>query len=243
MSSKYNISAIVLAAGLSSRMQGEHKLTKNWQGSPLINHCLNTLETLNLNQITLVLGNNADEIKSLITPQNYTIIENPSPKQGLSQSIKLGLTTLPENTDATFITLSDMPLIQPEDYQSLISAFSPDKSICVPTYNNQTGNPVLFGKQWFDEIADLTGDKGAKSIIKANKKHVNFVPVKTNGILQDFDTTEDFQNTNTYALWRQDDNGNRFCIETALTEEDARRKAKHFEDLGHKQMFWVEKDT
>lgn len=49
-------------------------------------------------------------------------------------------------------------------------------------------------------------------------------------------------NNTTYSIWRQDDNGNRFCIETGLTEKEARKKAKDFEDLGHKQMFWVEKD-
>lgn len=243
MSSKYNISAIVLAAGLSSRMQGEHKLTKDWQGSPLINHCLNTLETLNLNHISLVLGNNAEEIKTLINLDNITIIQNPSPEQGLSQSIKIGLTTLPENTDATFITLADMPLVQQSDYLSLINAFSQDKSICVPTHKKQTGNPVLFGRQWFEEISDLTGDKGAKSIIKANEKHVSFVAVETSGILRDLDTADDFKSKNACSLWRQDDNGNRFCIETDLTEEDALRKAQAFEDLGHKQMFWVEKNS
>ncbi len=44
-----------------------------------------------------------------------------------------------------------------------------------------------------------------------------------------------------WSVWRQDDNGNKFCIKSSLTETEAVRIARKFESLGHKQMFWVSK--
>ncbi len=42
-----------------------------------------------------------------------------------------------------------------------------------------------------------------------------------------------------YSAWRQDDNGNIFLVQDRLTENDAFRLVREFEDKGHKQTYWV----
>ena len=42
-----------------------------------------------------------------------------------------------------------------------------------------------------------------------------------------------------YELWRRDDNGNRFLVETFDTHRDALTKARHIETTGIKQLYWI----
>ncbi len=43
-----------------------------------------------------------------------------------------------------------------------------------------------------------------------------------------------------WSVWRQDDNGNRFLVESGLSRDTARRTASEFERRGHKQTYWIE---
>lgn len=45
-----------------------------------------------------------------------------------------------------------------------------------------------------------------------------------------------------WAVYRQDDNGNRFVVARGLPHEAAQRLARVFEERGHKQVYWVEAD-
>jgi hypothetical protein len=44
----------------------------------------------------------------------------------------------------------------------------------------------------------------------------------------------------TWAVHRQDDNGNRFVVQTGLTPDEAERFVVQFEAKGHKQVYWAE---
>ncbi len=46
-----------------------------------------------------------------------------------------------------------------------------------------------------------------------------------------------------WELWRQDDNGNRFLVSAGHTRSEAEQLARHFEERGHKQMYWISPES
>ena len=196
------ISSILLAAGLSSRMGGENKLSKKINGLPLVSHAIKNILGSAVNEIIVVLGHEKDIIKDII--QNNKKIKfcyNKNYKNGISSSIKVGLNNISKKTDAFFICLGDMPDVSQSIYNKLIKTrynynkklkIEHKKEIIIPTYEGRSGNPVLFSKFIKQQIMNISGDEGAKKIIDLNKSKTLYVPLKSDGINLDFDTQEDF---------------------------------------------------
>ncbi|MDZ4791697.1 MAG: nucleotidyltransferase family protein [Hyphomicrobiales bacterium] len=189
------LGAIVLAAGLSSRMQGENKLLKVWRGKPLLAHCLETVSALGLAHICVVTGGNF-EVRRLTATWPVTCVENPAFATGMASSIAAGILATPVSIVGAFIVLGDMPLVQGSDYDTLAAEFAPehDRDICVTMYKERRGHPVLFGKSHFPGLLALQGDRGGGELIVRNSERVVRVQNASQAVLRDFDTLEDFQN-------------------------------------------------
>ena len=120
---------------------------------------------------------------------------NPDYADGLSTSIKAGIkaaTELDPPVDAAVILLGDMPLITADLINRLIDARDPadDKFICVPVVGKKRGNPVLWDASFFNDLLNLSGDVGAKTLMAQNSDLVCEVPVDTDAPLTDFDTPD-----------------------------------------------------
>jgi molybdenum cofactor cytidylyltransferase len=85
-----------------------------------------------------------------------------------------------------------MPRVGAAVLDRLIAAFNPleGRAICVPTWNGKRGNPVLWDKRFFAEMADLAGDVGAKHLIGEHADLVAEVAMPDDAILTDIDTPE-----------------------------------------------------
>ena len=186
------ISAILLAAGQSKRMNGENKLTKKIQGVPLIKHSVKNILASSIDKIIIVLGYQNEIVKQLIDQdKKIKFVINKNFSNGMASSIKTGLKHLPENTEAFFICLGDMPAIDKNIFNILIKSKG-DKEIIVPNYKSEQGNPVLFSKTMKNEIMNIEGDAGAKKIIKLNKDKILNIEVNDQGIMKNFNTPKDF---------------------------------------------------
>ena len=162
------ISAILLAAGQSKRMNGENKLTKEIQGTPLIKLSVKNILASSIDELIVVLGYQKEIIEKLIDKnEKIKFAFNKDFESGMASSIKTGLNHLFNNTEAFFICLGDMPMVNSDIYNQLIKSKN-QKNIIVPTYNNQQGNPVLFDKSMREKVIDITGDVGAKKILELN---------------------------------------------------------------------------
>jgi len=196
------ISAILLAAGESSRMEGENKLVKEINGIPLIKHSVKNILGSAINELIVVLGHEKSLIQNIIEKnKKIKFIYNDNYKSGISSSIKKGLSNISEKSEAFFICLGDMPNVNQNIYNKLIKTRfnynkknTPEtkKEIIVPIFEEKEGNPVLFSKFIREKIMSIDGDFGAKKIIEKNKNKVLYVPIKSNGIILDFDTKKDF---------------------------------------------------
>ena len=107
----------------------------------------------------------------------------------MSSSLVKGINAIPDAVKGALIALGDMPQVSTATINVLIATFlgSEDKTICVPVHEGRRGNPVLFSRVHFAELADLVGDNGGKTILKANPNALAEVMVSDPGIHLDFD--------------------------------------------------------
>ena len=186
------ISAILLAAGQSKRMNGENKLSKEIQDIPLIKHSVKNILASSIDELIVILGYQKDIIEKLIDKnEKIKFVFNKDFESGMASSIKVGLSHLPEKTEAFFICLGDMPMVNHNTYNQLIKS-KDNKEIIVPTIKEQQGNPVLFDKSMKEKIMSIAGDVGAKKILELNKDKILNLEIDDQGITKGFDTQDNF---------------------------------------------------
>ena len=112
-------------------------------------------------------------------------------ESGMASSIKTGLNHLSEDTEAFFICLGDMPMVNKDIFNLLIKSKN-NKEIIIPTYKGQQGNPILFSKSIKEKIMTIQGDVGAKKILELNKGKILNVEINNQSIKKDFNTKDDF---------------------------------------------------
>ncbi len=186
------ISAILLAAGQSKRMNGENKLSKEIQGIPLIKLSVKNILASSIDELIIVLGYQKEIIEKLIDKnEKIKFVFNKDFESGMASSIKTGLDNLSKKTEAFFICLGDMPMVGHDIYNQLIKS-KDSKEIIVPTYKGQQGNPVLFDKSMKEKVLDIRGDVGAKKILGLNKATVLNLEINNQSIVKSFNTQGDF---------------------------------------------------
>lgn len=190
---KPEIGALVLAAGLSSRM-GQFKLLLPWlEDKPILVHVVSKLIDYPLKHIVVVTGNRAEEIRETLADFDLSFAHNPDYAEGeILSSLKVGLKNMPETVDAILVVPGDLPQIPLSVLQAVISAYDGD-SIVVPTHAGKRGHPVMFPRRFWEDILALAADKAPRAILKANPEAVKEVPIDTDAILADIDTPDDYQ--------------------------------------------------
>ena len=188
------ISAILLAAGQSKRMQGENKLLKKYKKKYLINHILKSLIKSKVNKIIVVLGHENRKIKEIsLKSKKITFVFNSQYLKGISTSIKCGLKKISKKNIGFLIVHADMPLISKGIINILCSVVkNKDKEIFVPVHKKKLGNPLAFKYSMIKSLKKIKGDRGAKKLIRSNKSKIQSVKMKSKSILIDFDQPKDF---------------------------------------------------
>ena len=188
------ISAILLAAGQSKRMDGENKLLKKYKKKHLINHILNTLTKSKISKIIVVLGFQRSKVrKVLLKNKKIKCIYNKKYKSGMASSIKAGLKKISQKNTGFLIIHADMPLVS----TGIINLFclglnKSNKEIFVPINKKKIGNPIGFKSSMIKFLKKIKGDKGAKKIIRRNKHKLYFIKINSKSIFGDFNTQRDF---------------------------------------------------
>ncbi len=186
------VAALVMAAGRSSRMGGANKLLSEVEGQAMAARAVDAALASRARPVVVVLGHDAARIRSVIGDRPVAVVENPGHASGLASSLKAGLLALPVDIDGALICLADMPRVGGAALDRLIAAFDPmqGRAICVPVWDGKRGNPVLWAKQFFPEMASLAGDVGARHLIGQYGELVVEVPMPDDAVLLDIDTPE-----------------------------------------------------
>ena len=186
------LGAIVLAAGRSTRMGGPNKLLAEIGGRPLVRIAVEQALASRARPVVVVTGHQRDRLEAALAGLDVTFVHNPDFADGLSTSLKKGLSALPAETDGAIVLLGDMPQVASSLVDRLIAAFDPEKGalIVVPTVAGKRGNPVVWSRRFFSDLAAIEGDVGARHIIGSYQEAVIEVPVEGRAALTDVDTPE-----------------------------------------------------
>jgi molybdenum cofactor cytidylyltransferase len=186
------IAALLLAAGQSRRMGGPNKLLEPIAGTAMVARTAQRLLSSRARPVVAVLGNQADAVEAALGRLPIARVRNAAFAEGLSSSLKCGLAALPAEIDGVVVCLGDMPLIAARDIDRLIAAFNPleGRAIVVPTRRGKRGNPVLWARRFFAEMAELAGDVGAKHLIGEHAELVSEIEMDSDAVLVDIDTPD-----------------------------------------------------
>tara|TARA_E500000178_G_scaffold50996_1_gene46557 strand:+ start:97 stop:696 length:600 start_codon:yes stop_codon:yes gene_type:complete len=190
------ISSIILAAGMSKRMIIGNKLLLEYKDKSILENTIINLTSSNVSEIVVVLGHDFSSTSKILKSTTFKIINNTNYLKGMSTSIVAGVKLINLSSKGVMVCLADMPLIKVSTYNKLINKFNKandTKKIIIPTYKKQEGNPILFGKYYFNFLLKLKGDKGARDLIKDKKDSVILVDVDDEGIVKDIDNYKDYE--------------------------------------------------
>jgi molybdenum cofactor cytidylyltransferase len=187
-----HVSAVVLAAGRSTRMGGPNKLLAELDGQKLVRIVTEHALASKARDVIVVTGHQAELIEKALAGLKVTFVRNPDFAKGLASSVKAGVLAVPRQADGAVICLGDMPMISSDLIDRLIDAFAPDRGnlIAVPVSDGRRGNPVLWSRRFFNELMVLDGDVGARHLIAKHNEVVAEVPVEGDGAFLDIDTPQ-----------------------------------------------------
>jgi molybdenum cofactor cytidylyltransferase len=187
------ISGLVLGAGASSRL-GQPKQLLPFKGGTLLGWVINQAErAVGLDEVIVVLGRAADEIREKVVFGNAKVVENPVFGEGCASSYRAGIGALDPRSDAIIILLGDQPGVDPETINRVAGEWrSGDGQIALASYQGRKGHPMLFARPLFDKLVELRGDKAAWKLVDANPDLVRVIPFDL-PFPEDINTLEDFQ--------------------------------------------------
>lgn len=191
-----HLSAIVLAAGLSSRMGKENKLLLPYQERTIIRTVVENILAAGIKEVLVVVGHEADKVTAAVSDLPVKMVVNEQYEKGMTTTIQEGVRLA---TGAGYmICLSDMVMINAEEYRRMQAEFlrqlSKDAAvICLPHYKNKKGNPVIFSAAYRNAILQHKAMEGCKEIVQQNKSHIFWMEMTTHNVLQDLDYPEDYE--------------------------------------------------
>lgn len=192
------VAAIVLAAGAARRMRGRDKLLEPVDGQPVLRVVAEAARASRVDQVLVVVPPEAPERRAALRGLDVGLVEARDWAEGMAASIRAGLGAV-GSMDAVVILLGDMPEVAAGDVDRLIAAFDPEagREICRATSADGTpGHPVLFGRRFFEALAGLEGDRGAREVVRESGEFVTEVATAGQSAVVDLDTPED------WAAWR-----------------------------------------
>jgi molybdenum cofactor cytidylyltransferase len=194
------VAAILLAAGAGRRMRGADKLLEPVaDGRPILRAAAEAALASQADLTVAVLPPGAEARRAALAGTGVEIVEAADWAEGMAASLRAGLRAVADRAEAVVVLLADMPEVGPGAIDRLIAAFDPaeGREICrAVSAAGEPGHPVLFGRRFFETLAGLTGDRGAREVLREAADFVTDVPTPGRGAVVDLDTPE------AWAAWR-----------------------------------------
>jgi molybdenum cofactor cytidylyltransferase len=187
------ISGLVLGAGASSRF-GQPKQLLPFRGTTLLGWVIARAEESEaLDEVIVVLGRAADEIRDRVDFGDAKVVLNPVFGEGCASSYRAGIGAIQSESDAIMIILGDQPGVDPGTINRVAEEWRErDSLIALASYRGRRGHPMIFARPLFDKLVVLHGDKAAWKLVDANPDLVCEVPFDL-PFPEDIDTREDFE--------------------------------------------------
>jgi molybdenum cofactor cytidylyltransferase len=192
------VGAIILAAGLSSRMGESNKLLLPIDGVPMIRHVVETYLSSVDGEVCVVTGYEAERVEAAISDLPTRLVRNVSFEQGQPFSVRSGLLEAPE-TECFLIGLGDQPELTSQDLHSLVEAHlaADPTRISIPFYNEIRGNPIVVPASMRTQLLEDKANPGCGKFTRENPDSVQNILMSQAGFFNDIDTPA------AYAVFQQ----------------------------------------
>ena len=198
-----NVAVLCLAAGCARRM-GRLKQLLPWRDTTVLQAALRPYRDLNMQPLVLVVGANSAEIMESLEPGWRNIchlVRNERWREGMATSLVEGTRYLmgwERERNCRFagvmVGLGDMPLLTASAIEKLLAAFGTGKEdrIVAPVWQGRRGHPVIIGREYWPELLELQGDRGAAPILRRHGDKVRMVEADE-AVCRDVDTPEQWK--------------------------------------------------
>lgn len=194
MSATSPFAALVLAAGLSSRMRGANKLLLAVGQEPLIRHTVRQVLGARPRDLVVLTGYQDAAVRAALADLPVRLHVHPRFEDGQMSSVAAGMAALSGSDDPVMVCLGDMAALRPGDYRELAQAYAHigDKSVLVPMHQGRRGNPVMFAPACVREIAQRRGQLNCRRWIEQHPERVRVHETASDRCLIDVDTPADY---------------------------------------------------
>lgn len=203
-------SAVVLAAGISKRMNGEgSKVLMKLGGSTILYRLMSTVSRSKVNEVILVTGYQGDavsrhateDIRPLFTDKEieFIMVHNADFRDGMAVSFREGVKKISKKCDAYLLFLGDQPIVRKETIDRVIRAYSDllergeDHVLVHPRYKGKKGHPVIFSRKLTGEVLALGPDDQVRYLTWKYRDRAFLLDVDDPGIGLDVDTPADLE--------------------------------------------------
>ena len=172
------VSGLVLAAGASTRL-GQPKQLLPFGDTTLLGHVVaEARAAAALDEVIVVIGGAAAEVRARVDLGGARVVENPEFGEGCSASYRTGLGAVDPRAEAVVILLGDQPGVDHTVIDVVVDEWRRTRDrILLASYHGREGHPLIFGRDLFDHLAALKGDKAAWKIVDARREEIRAVPV------------------------------------------------------------------
>lgn len=185
------IGAIVLAAGFSQRFGSAKLFAPLANGTTVIQQTLAHIHHAGLPSVVITRPELVNQLQI-----NHTRVEAfDGAAKGMSASLAFGISQALD-WDGCLVCLADMPFIESSTYRFIADRLTPS-TIVLPCYRTVPGNPVGFGRDFYDQLLALQGDVGGRSVTESNQDAVIELEIDDPALLNDIDTPEDLSRLQT----------------------------------------------
>lgn len=183
------IVGILLAAGGSRRFGGDKLLHPLADATPLAVSAARRLRPA-CDRLLAVVRPGSDRLAELLAAEGFEPVVSPDAVMGMGHSLAAGIGAAPDAA-GWLIALADMPYIAPATHVRVAEALRAGGSVVVPEYRGRRGHPVGFGAAWGAQLALLSGDEGARSILRRFPDAIVRCTVDDPGVIRDVDRPAD----------------------------------------------------
>ncbi|AXI45773.1 nucleotidyltransferase family protein [Sulfitobacter sp. SK012] len=186
--------AIILAAGLSRRMEARNKLLLPVNGKPMIRHVVETYLAVVDKQVCLVTGFEADKIEAALAGLPIHCVHNAEYEAGQPFSVRAGLLGAADDALNYLIGLGDQPQLTSDDLRALIAAHlaADVQKISIPYKNSTRGNPIIMPATLRTQLLADQANPGCGKFTRANPELAQPIPMTQPGFFNDIDTPAAF---------------------------------------------------
>jgi len=197
------VSAVILAAGMSTRFPGNkmvYKVSINGEAVPLIRYLVRKfLMSGVVDDVVVVVGHEKEAIIDAVGDLDVKFVFNPDYRVGMSSSVKVGVASVMKYSDIVLIHPGDVFFIRRETITFLVNyalklAGTTLRFVVIPKYGVKGGHPLIVGKELLADVLNIREEsRGLKGFLSNARKYIKYVDVDDVGVLADVDTLEDLK--------------------------------------------------